>query len=381
VLGGPLVVVTYLLATYAIIYWFLPGRLSADLNIYVAQPLMWGGLALLSYLLWRNLEDRPALSLGFLALAILAGVFQLSILVSAGLVFGFGYSPYAAQAMNMAKNGLYVVTFLAGVEMSRAYLVHRWSGVNTLIVIAAVALLLGVVGIPPAHYREMDETGRAFQTAGTSFLPTASEGVMATLLAFVGGPLPAFTYRLLLHAFEWFSPILPDLEWTVAAFVGTLSPILATVIVLGVQFGGHSEEKPAERGWDVSPLWMLTAIVVVGVIWLNAGLLGVQPALVSGGSMEPTLHLGDVVFTRQVDADTIAVGDVVRFTDGQAAMLHRVVEVYHGPEGSYFVTRGDNNNVEDQPILATQIEGKVVFTLPKVGWVPIYVNKLINRFR
>lgn len=378
-LGGTAPVAVYLMAAYYAVHKVVPRYLHGDLNIYVAQPLIWGGLALLAYWLWRRLPDRPRFSRGLLGLAVVAGVFQLSVLVTAGVLYGFGHSPHAGQTLNMAKNGLYIGTLLLGFEMSRAYLLHTWSRVNVVLAFAVVALLYTAVAIAPGQYAFFGGTERAFEVTGGQFLPTAAESVLATFLASVGGPVPAFTYRFILAAFEWFSPILPSLEWTVTAFVATLAPVVAMLIIRDIHLSSQrEEEEQEEQAGDISPLWMLAAMVVVALIWLNTGLLGVQPAMVSGHSMSPAFETGDVVITREVTPESLDVGDIIRYRRGNIAVMHRIIEIEEGGSGPVFVTQGDSNNVVDEPVLAEQVEGEVVLVIPEAAWPVIYVRNLIG---
>lgn len=370
----------YLLAAYAVVHHVLPAHLSADVDVYVARPSIWGGLALLSGAgWWRSSEDR-GLNRALIGIAFLAGVFQVAVTVVAGLLYGFGHSPYARQALSMAENGLYVVALLLGLEMSRAYLLQAWSRVSPVVAFAVVVLLYTGVTITLSPH-DFATTERVFQTGGGTLLPAASESVMATFLAAIGGPVAALAYRLPLAGFEWFSPILPDLGWAGTAFTGTLAPALAMLLVRDICLGPKTQGQETQRASGVSPLWMLAAVFVVALIWLNSGLLGVRPAVISGVSMEPALAVGDVVFTREVAPEALRVGDVIRYRNGQAAIMHRIVEIDSGRKSPVFITKGDNNNVADNPVLAQQIEGKVVFTIPKAGWAPIYVGKLLNRFR
>jgi signal peptidase len=370
----------YLAVAYWLVYWMMPGRLGPDLNFYIVQPLIWGGLAGLGHVLWRRLPETPPLRRSLVVLALLAGAFQISLLVIAGMLYGFGHSPLAGQSLNVAKNAVYFSTLLLGLEMARAYLLHAWGRVSPILGFAAIALLFAAVSVPPAQFGLLDETERAFRITGTTLLPGLSESVMATFLASIGGPLPAFAYRFVLYAFEWFSPVLPSLQWTVTAFVGTLGPVLAMLIVRDSYFGARAAEGENEEGHQgISPMWMLAAALGVGMIWFNTGLLGVQPALVSGVSMEPSYAVGDIVITREVDINSLQVGDVIRYRSASGrSIFHRITEVTGGGGARVFITRGDNNNVDDPPVIASQIDGRVVLKIPKLGWLPIRLNEALR---
>ena len=90
---------------------------------------------------------------------------------------------------------------------------------------------------------------------------------------------------------------------------------------------------------------------------------GVGAAVVLSGSMEPELSVGDLLIL--AEKDEYFVGDIVAFQDGRMAVTHRIAAFTE--DG--VITRGDANNVNDDPILPEQIKGKVVFVIPLVGYV------------
>lgn len=86
-------------------------------------------------------------------------------------------------------------------------------------------------------------------------------------------------------------------------------------------------------------------------------------AIVSGSSMEPALHRGDLVVVRP--AGGYRVGDVVAYrTEGGATVLHRIV----GRAGDRYVLQGDANSWLDpfQPA-DEHILGRLQRDIPGVG--------------
>jgi signal peptidase len=382
------VVLAYLGFGYWLSNYALPGEVSPELNIYVLRPAVWGGLGLLSFLLWRRVSDRPLMEKAFLLMSLLAGAFSVSALICAGVLFGFGHSPYARDAANMAKNVWYLSTFILGLEMSRSYLMAVWGKVHWGLAFTLIALIFAAVWLAPGQFENVAEGNQAsLHTFGRTFMPGISESIMATFLVALGGPLPAFIYHMSLEAFRWLSPILPKLDWTIAAFVGTLTPAVAMLIVRDIYFGGQvdeaagedADEEETKSGGGISPLLLFFGSLLVAAIWLNAGMFGITPYLVSGPSMKPGLGPGDVVFARSVDVESIEVGDIIRFrAANQGYVIHRVVDIDYAPDGLWFTTKGDNNNLEDPLIHQSRVEGKVVFDVPYVGWVPIKLKEILN---
>jgi len=129
------------------------------------------------------------------------------------------------------------------------------------------------------------------------------------------------------------------------------------------------------------------ATAVVLVILAAAVALAVVPRLLDGaaltvltGSMVPTYNPGDVVVVRGVqDAATeIEIGDVVTFqpvSDDPTLITHRVVGVTTTSDGAQFITRGDANSAEDDPLVAAQIKAKVVYHVPLVGYGSLWLGQ------
>ena len=365
-------VVPALVAIYLLVNLRFPLVLPGGLNIYLAQPAAWTGLALLALLGWRyGLRAKPTAHPRFLALAALLGAFPVSLTGIAGLTFGFGYSPYGHQAEVLAGNLIYVATMLGGIELSRALLIGVVGRSRPLAGLLLVSLLFTTISVSLGQYRGLTTPLSVFKMGGETFLPLMAQNLLATLLAMLGGPLASIAYRGVLEGFEWTSPILPNLGWAITALVGTLAPVIGMLVV---QAHAREPSAPAERRASRWPsAWLVPAFLGVLMIWFNQGLFGVRPTIVSGVSMNPMLQAGDLVLTVDVAPEEIAVGDIVRFRSGQVDILHRVVEI-RDAGGLEFITRGDANNVTDPPLPASAVEGRVVKILPGLGWPSIGVR-------
>jgi signal peptidase len=215
-------------------------------------------------------------------------------------------------------------------------------------------------------------------------LPAAAESLLATFLAATGGPLVAFAYRGTLAAFEWVSPVLPNLPWAAKALFGTLAPALALVFVRDAL--NRWDEEPIAEEAEAAPEgvsfgWVFAFALVAALIWLNTGVLGVKTNLISGSSMKPYLAVGDVAITKEVSPSEVKVGDVIQYRLGGSAVLHRVVEIQENGGGRVFITQGDGNDTTDDPVIAQNVMGKVILRVPEAGWVPIGVNEAFKKLR
>lgn len=112
--------------------------------------------------------------------------------------------------------------------------------------------------------------------------------------------------------------------------------------------------------------------------------------VVISGSMEPTIHEGDLLFVMGVDPENIkngtAVdkdGDVIVFDARglwfgapQEPIVHRVIDKYQIGDTWYFRTKGDANSLPDAaPVPEDNILGVVVGGIPYIGWVKIFLTE------
>ncbi len=102
-------------------------------------------------------------------------------------------------------------------------------------------------------------------------------------------------------------------------------------------------------------------------------IIGYRSYIVLSGSMEPTFYPGDMVITKHKSKTDIKVNDIVTYKDNDGVIItHRIIE--ETPEG--YITKGDNNNVEDADILTKEnMIGEVKFSIPKIGYVMDFLSK------
>lgn len=118
-----------------------------------------------------------------------------------------------------------------------------------------------------------------------------------------------------------------------------------------------------------SALLVFTLLSRLG--YLN--LLGLS--IVVSGSMEPTLRPGDMVFYLNTN---YTAGDIVVYCITPSySIVHRVVEVLSVDTVSgsslLVVARGDANPAPDPPVPARAVRGKVIFSIQREVWIPIFM--------
>ena len=124
--------------------------------------------------------------------------------------------------------------------------------------------------------------------------------------------------------------------------------------------------------WSIIPAIALVA--VAGFAGLSVARHVYPPIVpVSGTSMTPLLHFGDLVLLKKADYGNLRKGDIIAFrttTDVQlkwnvpGSYVHRIVEVQKGAYGQQFQTKGDN------------VAGKDPFWTVEQNVVGVYAGKI-----
>jgi len=124
-------------------------------------------------------------------------------------------------------------------------------------------------------------------------------------------------------------------------------------------------------------LFLTGAIIVIVALAMALFLgpyFGYHVDTVLSGSMTPAFRAGDLVVIVPAAPENVRPGDVIAFTTGKGLVCHRIVAVDESP--LQFRTKGDANEDPDfEPITASQLEGKVLFSLPALGRVSQFARR------
>ena len=102
--------------------------------------------------------------------------------------------------------------------------------------------------------------------------------------------------------------------------------------------------------------------------------LGYGAAVVLSGSMEPTLSVDDVIIIHETN--DYKMDDVVVFEKDGIVVVHRII----GFDGENIITKGDANNVQDDPITLKHIVGEVIYVIPGIGNIINMIKSPIGIF-
>ena len=84
--------------------------------------------------------------------------------------------------------------------------------------------------------------------------------------------------------------------------------------------------------------------------------------------MEPAIPVGSIVITKEQSSYEIE--DIISFQEEGAIITHRIISI----DRERYITKGDANNVADtEEVQQKQILGKVILTIPLLGYLVMWL--------
>lgn len=370
-----------LLLAIVIFYYFLDNFfwgpvIGGLIGSYILRPLAWAALALLVI---RLPGVRPAGKLKqrrfFLEIALVCGIIAVLGSLVAGVLGGFGKSPYNHSPLGILTNVIFLATYIWGMESARAWLLNHFFKQRPVIGIVLTGLFFSIFWFPFSQVTTLDSGLKTIEFAGNFLIPAVGESMLCSYLAFLGGPIPPLVFRAIVSGFHWLSPILPAPSWVIQTLIGTFVPVICMVVVYescrsAAKVRRHKQDKQGSM-WD----GVFSSAVAIILIWFSAGAFSIFPAVVVSGSMLPTIKIGDMIIVKKVDPTTIEVGDIIQFKQDKIRIVHRVIDIERKGSQIGFVTKGDNNSSPDGDlVLSEQVTGRLVLTIPKAGALSMLIR-------
>ncbi len=165
--------------------------------------------------------------------------------------------------------------------------------------------------------------------------------------------------------------------------------------------------KTLVKIWNAITTLLVVFVMLMAVLLVGVRLIGLTPYAVLSGSMEPTYHVGSLIYVKDTDPADIEIGDPITFVVNEDLLVatHRVVdkEVFLTTEkpvldeneqpvldengdplmeevpleepSYYFQTKGDANaEVDGSPVYYKNVVGVPVFSIPLLGYLSSWLQ-------
>lgn len=372
----PLLIITVYLLTNLVV----PATVKGE-TIFLANATLWATVIVATLLLQKFSRTKMWRIKGdVIQLASMVAAFQLVLAIFFSFFMGFGANPATWTPTTLTVYFPYLLMPFLAIELSRAYLTkatNRKESTLNLLLISLFYTFIASATIP--GYTSLATPLAIAEFLIKRFIPTLAVSVLATYLANLGGFTANLTYMLIPAAFSWFSPILPNPPWAVQSVLIVIATTIGFLITdQTITPSPAKRVHPKTLKKQKTQLTHWTAIILIGLVavWSSVGLLGFTPTIIGSGSMQPTLNVGDITIITSAPVNTIQKGDIIQYMTPEAMITHRVIDTYTSGGTRWFITKGDANNAPDpDPVNEQQVMGKVMFTIPQLGWVSIALKE------
>lgn len=134
----------------------------------------------------------------------------------------------------------------------------------------------------------------------------------------------------------------------------------------------------------ISNYVIVSIVIVLAFLLVGIRMFGFEIYTVLSGSMEPTYHVGSLVYVKDVGLQELKKGDAITFylTENTIA-THRIIEIIKDEKTSEvkYRTKGDANEIEDGKLTPYEkVIGKVIFTIPLLGYFSNFIQRPPGNF-
>jgi signal peptidase I len=369
-----------ILAVYLLINLVVPVTFKGD-TTFIANAALWAAVIAATIIICKLTQTHIwQTDKTLIQLATIIAIFQVFLTIFMAFFMGFGKNANVWTPSTLTIYFPYLLVPFLAIELSRAYLAQSTSKNKSTLQILLISLFLTLISMTIPRYLDLTTPLAISEFLIKTFIPTLAINLLATYFAFLGRLTANLTYMAIPAFFAWFSPILPNPPWAVQSMTSVIATTVGFLLM-------DQTTKPLptkhihrilKKQKSQIPYWTAIALIGLIAVWSSTGLLGFTPTIIVSGSMTPTLNPGDITIIISVPPATIKVDDIIQYRTTAEPIVHRVIDEYEAGGSIWFITQGDANNAPDNPVNERQITGKAIFTIPKLGWISIYLKTAIT---
>jgi signal peptidase I len=355
----------------------------SNVFLFIIQPL---GALLIAAIAWysiRGASDRAKRrsEKAYMVGSVIAVWFVVYFL--SGLGFTYMQNTLFTSAAGVVLNVVGYGVAAISLEYTR-YALMRMAGRRNIIWFGAIIVLvfslqqLNLTGFSAGYTAE-----QLLKFLVSDVVPILTTNLLLTYLAVSAGLPAMLTYRLGTLAVMLLLPILPKFDWYMIGMSTVLLTLAVYLVIDRAQQGRHAEHRRHHQHVQKASNTIFI-IIFTALVFFVTGIFEYKPVVIVSNSMQPVYGRGSVVVVRKgVEPIDIQVGDIIQYRHKQNSEMitHRVVEIQQTADTSgerVFITKGDNNQSLDAPVLPSQLNGIVKAQIPLIGYPTIWLRMLLG---
>lgn len=293
-----------------------------------------------------------------------------------GLYFGFSKIVFSLKPVSILNNTLSPIIIFICLEIFRYIITRNNIDDKRYLIIFNIFIGLLELSVSVRHLSFNDFEG-VFLSFADYIVPITLKQVMLAYLCYYGGLKGNILYRIIDVLYMYIIPIHPSFSDTMNCMANILLPLALLINISNVVEEDKKEKNILVKGNKLQYVIFLILFGLVGL--LVSGYLPISLIAIASNSMSPTFEKGAVVVALKVDGKAINKGDIVSFIKDNKKIIHRVDSIIDDGEVVRYYTKGDaNKSVDKDYIVYNDIEDKIIFSIPLIGYPSILINEVFK---
>ena len=346
--------------------------------LYIINPLFYIAVAIVLGILLGKQLNNSKISGKSKEYSIIGALVYIIISLLLGLLVTFGENPYSTTLLGVLTNLWIFGSIIIAKEYIRYKLINNVYEKDK----TKIAILISIV------YVIIDMEINRFTTANitvafvvkqifSNALPLIVKNMLFSYIAINADYRASIIYEMSIKLYTWLSPILPNLSWMMSSILDISIPIIIFMYLQYIKTKNNIYKTKEDLLKSDPKNAIPIVVVVVLAMWFALGLFPIKPVSIASGSMQPELHIGDVVLIKKCTPNDIIVGDIIQYQMEGYTVIHRVIEKKQKNGEYIFITKGDNNKQQDtNPVSEDQVIGKCIFKVRYLGYPAIWLHIL-----
>lgn len=138
---------------------------------------------------------------------------------------------------------------------------------------------------------------------------------------------------------------------------------------------------------DILSYWLILiplAIIAISLVWQVItkpheipNIFGYKMFIIFDQYMDDSIKEGDVVFTKNVNPDKLASGNIIAFRNGQDTVtIHKIIKVDEDKNSKFFkMNTLDTETNDTRYVKEKSVEGLMIFRIPKIGAILYFIQQ------
>ncbi len=333
----------------------------------------------LAVTLWFAVRKRSVLShekTSVLMIMVIMGVVFVSLYYLSGLKFGFANTSFRTGPANWLRFILPITAIIVTTESIRYVALSQESRLAS-----GLAYAIGIMGeiFISTNIGTITRFSGFMDFVGLTLFPAVTAHALYHYLSRRYGMLPNIAYRAVTTLYAFIIPVAPLMPDSLFAFITLFLPP-AIYLFMDVMYAKRRRQAQKKKKSKYTlPLAVVSAVGMLVVSLLIAGLLPSGIIVVATESMSGEINKGDAAFYSQYDGEHISEGEIIVYEKDRSVIVHRVVDIQYINGETRYITQGDINDDPDEGyVLPANVVGVVTFKLPYVGYLTLWLRGLFS---